>query len=67
MITNEFNTHNGKYTIVSHGNGWGYEVYCNITGDNLWFQDDDAHQLQTETNNFEDTNVLSQYFENLYN
>ena len=67
MITNDFNTDCGKYTIVSHGNGWGYEVFCNSTGDNLWFQDHEAHQLQAETNNFEDTTILSQYFENLYN
>ena len=67
MTTNEFDTDNGKYTIVSYGNGWGYEVFCNITGDNLWFQDHDADQLQTDTNNFEDTTILSQYFENLYN
>ncbi len=67
MITNEFDTDCGKYTIKSHGNGWGYEVFCNITGDNLWFQDHDADQLQTDTNNFEDTTILSQYFENLYN
>lgn len=67
MITNDFNTDCGKYTIKSHGNGWGYEVFCNSTGDNLWFQDHEAHQLQADTNNFEDTAILSQYFENLYN
>jgi hypothetical protein len=73
MITNEFDTHDGKYNIRSFGNGWAYEVRCNSTdGDSysysyLWFQDDDAHQLQTDTNNFEDTTVLSQYFENIYN
>ncbi len=67
MITHTFDTDNGKYTIYSYGNGWGYEVHCNITGDNLWFQDDEAAQLQTDTNNFEDTTILSQYFENLYN
>jgi len=27
MITNEFDTDCGKYTIKSHGNGWGYEVF----------------------------------------
>ena len=66
MTTNEFDTDNGKYTIKSYGNGWGYEVFCNITGDNLWFQDHDADQLQTDTNNFEDTTILSQYFECLH-
>ena len=48
------------------------KYFCNAnTDDSLysyqWFQDDDAHQLQTDTNNFEDTTVLSQYFENIYN
>ena len=61
-----FTTDNGKYTIVSYGNGWAYEVICNTTGDNLWFQDDDAHQLQTETDYFEHTCVIDQYFECLH-
>ena len=63
MITNEFDTDDGKYTIKSYGNGWGYEVRCNNTDDTLWFQDHDADQLQTDTNNFEDTMTLDMYFE----
>jgi len=66
MITNDFNTDCGKYTIVSHGNGWAYTITCNTTGDDLWFQDDAAHQLQTDTNNFEDTVTIDQYFEFLH-
>ena len=62
-----FDTDNGKYTIVSFVGGWAYEVICNTTGDNLWFQDHDADQLQTDTNNFEDTVTIDQYFENLFN
>jgi len=67
MITNEFDTDDGKYTIQSYGNGWGYKVTCNTTGDDLWFQDHDADQLQADTNNFEDTVIIDQYFENLFN
>ena len=63
MLTNEFDTDCGKYTIKSYGNGWAYEVRCNNTDDTLWFQDHDADQLQTDTNNFEQTHILSQYFE----
>ena len=67
MTTNEFDTDCGKYTIKSYGNGWAYEITCNSTDDTLWFQDHDADQLQANTNNFEDTTILSQYFEDLYN
>lgn len=66
MTTNEFDTHDGKYTIRSYGNGWAYGVRCNVEGayaDALWFQDHDAEQLQADTNNFEDTCAIGQYFE----
>ena len=66
MKTNEFDTHDGKYTITSYGNGWAYGVRCNVEGayeDALWFQDDSASQLQADTNNFENTDVIGQYFE----
>jgi len=60
----QFNTDN--YTVVSHGNGWAYEITdCN--GDTLWLQDDDAAQLQRESNDFENEIVINQYFENLFN
>ncbi len=63
MTTNEFDTADGKFTIKSYGNGWAYEVTCNTTGDSVWVQDDDAHQLKTQTNDFEDTCVLAYYLE----
>lgn len=63
MTTNEFDTADGKFTIKSYGNGWAYEVTCNTTGDSVWVQDHDAHQLQTQTNDFEDTCVLAYYLE----
>ena len=34
-----------------------------IFWDNLWFQDDDACNIQDATNNFEHTEVLEEYFE----
>jgi hypothetical protein len=63
MITNEFDTHDDKYTIRSFGNGWAYEVIHNATNESLWFQDHDADQLRTDTANFEDTCALDQHFE----
>jgi hypothetical protein len=61
----QFNTQSGRYSVISHGNGWAYEITDNETGDSLWFQDDSAIQLQADTNNFENDDMLSQYFENL--
>ena len=53
----------GNYHIESHGNGWAYSITDQRTGDNLWFQDDDACNIQDETGDFEHTEVLEQYFE----
>jgi len=63
MITNVFDTDDGKYTIKSFGNGWAYEVIHNATNESLWFQDHDADQLRTDTDNFEDTMTLDMHFE----
>ena len=65
-MAHEFLSITERYTITSHGNGWGYEVEDNVTNETLWFQDYDAEQLQKDTNNFEDDNVLRQHFECLY-
>ena len=65
-MAHEFLSITERYTITSHGNGWGYEVEDNITNETLWFQDYDAEQLQKDTNNFEDDDVLRQHFESLY-
>ena len=59
----QFVTHDNLYHITSHGNGWAYEVTEQATGDNLWFQDDDAANLQTESADFTNTDVLRTYFE----
>jgi hypothetical protein len=49
--------------ITSHGNGWAYEITDQETGHSLWFQDDDASELQKETNDFEHEYIIDQYFE----
>lgn len=59
----QFETLSENYTVTSFGNGWAYEIRDNLTGETLWFQDHDADQLQSDTNNFENDAVLQQYFE----
>jgi hypothetical protein len=61
----KFTTADGKYSIVSHGNGWAYEVVCQATGGSFWVQDDDACQLQKDTDNFENTNAIGQMMEQI--
>ncbi len=58
-----FITINERYHITSYGNGWAYEVTCQNTGEILWFQDDSACQLQTDTNDFENEGAITEYFE----
>jgi hypothetical protein len=60
MNTRQFNTHDDKYFITEYGNGWAYEVECAETGYSFWVQDQDADDLRTSTNDFEDTYVLSE-------
>lgn len=57
-----FTTHDGKYSIASHGNGWAYAVTCQQTGDSFWVQDDEASRLQAETHDFAYTDTLEEYF-----
>jgi len=58
-----FTTADGKYYVISHGNGWAYEVVCQATGESLWVQDDDASQLREDTNDFENTDAIKQMME----
>jgi hypothetical protein len=53
----------GDYHIESHGNGWAYSITDQRTGDNLWFQDDDANAVHDATNDFDYPAALDQYFE----
>lgn len=60
-----FETKSRRYHIESHGNGWGYGITDQKTGVNLWFQDDDAIQIQEKTNNFEYEEIITEYFDGL--
>ena len=53
----------GNYHVESHGNGWAYSITDQRTGDNLWFQDDDACGIQEATNDFDNPECLEQYFD----
>ena len=53
----------GEYHIESHGNGWAYSITDQRTGDNLWFQDDNAQAVQDATQDFDYPEALDQYFE----
>jgi hypothetical protein len=59
----QFTTPNGKYHVISHGNGWAYEITCQTTGDSLWFQDDSATQFQSDTADLTNEDVIRAYFE----
>jgi hypothetical protein len=60
-----FITSDSKYHVEVHGNGWGYAVTDQTTGDHMWVQDQDADQLQRDTADFDDTTMLDAYFEAL--
>ena len=61
MNSTTFSTHDDKYLITSYGNGWAYEVHCQNTGYSFFLQDHEADDLQKVTNDFEDTDCLSEY------
>lgn len=58
----QFATINNKFHVISHGNGWAYEITDQATGETIWVQDDDAAQLQANTDNFESEIAIDQYF-----
>lgn len=58
---NAFTTPTGLFHVESYGNGWAYTVTCQTTGDNFFVQDESAAQLQDESADFTDENVLSEY------
>lgn len=63
MKTDTFTTPHGAYHVESYGNGWAYSVTCQATGDNLWFQDSDAEQLQQDSDGFTNEDALRSYFD----
>jgi len=56
-----FTTPTGRFHVVSHGNGWAYEVTCQTTGESFFVQDDAASQLQEDTADFTNEDLLSEY------
>jgi hypothetical protein len=62
-MTMQFTTHDNEFHITSHGNGWAYEITDQSTGESLWFQDEDAAIVQTDTADFTDTQALRGYFD----
>ena len=62
MTTNEYPLFEGRYYVKSYGNGWAYEIEETATGEVLFVQDDNARQLQDETEDFTSEIALSQYF-----
>lgn len=63
-----FTTPNHKFIVISHGNGWAYEVHTNPqTERSLWFQDGDAAQLQQESEDFTNESFIEDYFACLFN
>lgn len=61
MISRTFSTHDDKYMITSYGNGWAYEVRCTETDYSFFVQDHEADDLQQATNDFKNTDCLSEY------
>lgn len=61
MNSYTFSTHDDKYLITSYGNGWAYEVRCTETDYSFFVQDHEADDLQQATNDFENTDCLSEY------
>lgn len=62
MVTNQFPSSCGRYSITSYGNGWAYEIEEVHTGRTIWFQDADACTVQELTSSFADCAQLADYF-----
>jgi hypothetical protein len=56
----QFTTNDNRYEVVSHGNGWAYEITDNATGKTLWFQDSDECKYKMQPRS---TDALLDYFE----
>jgi hypothetical protein len=53
----------GNYHIESYGNGSAYSITDQRTGQNIWAQGDDANTLRDDTNDWEHTEILEEYFD----
>jgi hypothetical protein len=61
----QFTTETGKFHVISHGNGWAYEITDQATGDSLWLQDDDAIWIEEQTDKFQNEDALNSIFDNV--
>ena len=37
-----------EYEIISHGNGWAYQIVRKEDGDSMWLQDEDASEFRAK-------------------
>jgi len=51
------------YAITSYGNGAAYAIKCLNSGNEIFVQGDDALQIESDTQDFECMDVISDYFE----
>lgn len=58
-------TPTARFHVQEHGNGWAYTVTDQETGDSFFVQDEDAAQLQHESDDFCDEEVLGNYMDGL--
>ena len=61
----QYTTPKARYHVAEHGNGWAYTVTDQETGDSFFVQDEDAAQLQHESDDFCDEEVLGNYMDGL--
>jgi hypothetical protein len=54
----------GDYVVTSYGNGTAYFVVRNGDETGVFVQGDDADTLREQTNDFENLDILSDYFAN---
>lgn len=58
-------TPTARFHVQEYGNGWAYTVTDQETGDSFFVQDDAAAQLQHESDDFTDEEVLGNYMDGL--
>lgn len=61
----QYTTQKARYHVTEYGNGWAYTVTDQETGDSFSVQDDAAAQLQHESDDFCDEEVLGNYMDGL--
>ena len=55
-----------EYEVISHGNGWAYQIIRKEDGESVWLQDDDATAFGDVLNNtnsvYRDSDACAKYF-----